>query len=159
MSDLPSVEAKIQVEATRFRSAVSEFLAQGIGSSINFLIDENTAQAARLTALEGVLPNVVFGAGSGAGASSFTATITPGATTGPILIIAQNSGSGDGVISFPAGTLTLKRGAATLASWSNDILRDITFIDLPAVTTATTYTFSISSGAINFMKVVLSELR
>lgn len=40
MSDLPSVKKKIQVESTRFRSAVSEFLIQTIGKSINFLIDK-----------------------------------------------------------------------------------------------------------------------
>lgn len=41
MSLLPSVAARITVEATRYRSAVSEFLVQSLGKSINYLLDEN----------------------------------------------------------------------------------------------------------------------
>ncbi len=43
MSNLPSVEKKISVEATRFRSAVSEFFSQTLGKSINWLIDQVNA--------------------------------------------------------------------------------------------------------------------
>lgn len=42
MSDLSSVRAKISVESSRFRSAVSEFLVQRMGSSINALLDDST---------------------------------------------------------------------------------------------------------------------
>lgn len=40
MSDIPSSITKVQIEATRFRSAVSEFLLQQMGATINGLIDE-----------------------------------------------------------------------------------------------------------------------
>jgi hypothetical protein len=39
MSNLPSIPNYIQTEATRFRSAVSESLAQAEGQSINYLLD------------------------------------------------------------------------------------------------------------------------
>mgnify|MGYP003333350366 CR=1 FL=1 len=51
MSDLPSSRAKIQTEATRFRAAVSESLAQDIGSSINYLIDERDSLQAEVNAI------------------------------------------------------------------------------------------------------------
>lgn len=65
MSDLPSYRSKIQTEATRFRSAVSESLVQDIGSSINYLIDQRDSlqtQVSTLAATGDTL--VVFGNGS-----------------------------------------------------------------------------------------------
>ena len=43
MSDIPSSITKVQIEATRFRSAVSEFLLQQMGATINGLIDDVAA--------------------------------------------------------------------------------------------------------------------
>lgn len=40
MALLPSVATYITVEASRYRSAVSEFLIQTIGKSINYLLDK-----------------------------------------------------------------------------------------------------------------------
>lgn len=48
MSDLPSVKQKVQTESTRYRSAVSEFLVQTIGKSVNWLIDRVDALDAGL---------------------------------------------------------------------------------------------------------------
>jgi hypothetical protein len=39
MALLPSVATRVTVELTRYRSAVSEFLAQTLGKSINYLLD------------------------------------------------------------------------------------------------------------------------
>jgi len=50
MSLLPSVATRITVEATRYRSAVSEFLVQTLGKSINYLLDDNDAIQAALAA-------------------------------------------------------------------------------------------------------------
>jgi len=40
MALLPSVATRVTVELTRYRSAVSEFLAQTLGKSINYLLDK-----------------------------------------------------------------------------------------------------------------------
>lgn len=48
MSDLPSVKQKVQTESTRYRSAVSEFLVQTLGKSVNWLIDRVDALDAGL---------------------------------------------------------------------------------------------------------------
>jgi|GEM_PF-5296830 len=64
MSNLPSVKQKIQVEGTRFRSAVSESLEQTIGKSINYLIDSTDDLETRVTDLEAVLPNIQVSASS-----------------------------------------------------------------------------------------------
>ena len=50
MANLSSVATYITVEASRYRSAVSEFLIQTIGKSINYLLDKTDAIE---TAIEG----------------------------------------------------------------------------------------------------------
>ncbi len=53
MSNISSSKKYIQVEETRFRSAVSESLEQKIGGSINYLNDQDTLNTARiLTAIK-----------------------------------------------------------------------------------------------------------
>lgn len=39
MADLPSIARRLQIEETRFKSAVSESLAQKLGGTMNFLLD------------------------------------------------------------------------------------------------------------------------
>lgn len=51
MSNIPSSPSYIQIEGTRFRSAVSEGVAQTIGGSINFLLDQNTSNTAAIATL------------------------------------------------------------------------------------------------------------
>jgi len=55
MALLPSVSTYVSVELTRYRSAVSEFLAQTLGKSINYLLDKT---ASIETAVEGA--NISF---------------------------------------------------------------------------------------------------
>lgn len=77
MSNIPSVASYIQVEANRFRSAVSESEETTKGGSINYCLDTLTSHASRLTALEGVNaggPNVLKSSSSG------TFNITPAFT-------------------------------------------------------------------------------
>lgn len=52
MANLPSTQFYIQTEATRFRSAVAESVAQQIGSAINWLNDQLPGILASITALQ-----------------------------------------------------------------------------------------------------------
>lgn len=52
MANLPSTQFYIQTEATRFRSAVAESVAQQIGSAINWLNDQFPGILASITALQ-----------------------------------------------------------------------------------------------------------
>lgn len=52
MSDIPSSAIKIQTEATRFSSAVSESLLQQTGGSINYLIDHMATAETDINNLE-----------------------------------------------------------------------------------------------------------
>ena len=68
MSNLPSVANYIQTEATRFRSAVSESVIQDVGSSINYILDDNITQntniatlTTQVSNLNNALPNIVWG--------------------------------------------------------------------------------------------------
>lgn len=55
MSDITSSKAKIQVEACRQRAATSEFLAQTIGGSINWALDNIDSNAAAISAINSTL--------------------------------------------------------------------------------------------------------
>lgn len=65
MSDIPSARAYIQTEACRFRSAVSESLAQDMGASINYLIDERDLLQAQINTINAATDtHVVVGTGA-----------------------------------------------------------------------------------------------
>lgn len=69
MTDLPSVEAYIQTEATRFRSAVSESLAQDMGSAINYLNDQDAIAQAHFAAIATNTFGLITGSGSSTNAT------------------------------------------------------------------------------------------
>jgi hypothetical protein len=92
MALLPSVATRVTVELTRYRSAVSEFLAQTLGKSINYLLD-------RIDAIENALDSAIVSeviavnqsVGSGAGAKY---TAPAGYTfVGNVLVQGTNSTS------------------------------------------------------------------
>jgi hypothetical protein len=51
VSDIPGSTQKIQIEGTRFRSAVSEDVAQKMGGAINYLLDDSATQAGQISSL------------------------------------------------------------------------------------------------------------
>lgn len=51
MSNIPSANQKIQIEATQYRAPVSESLAQTMGGSINYALDTVAANAANIATI------------------------------------------------------------------------------------------------------------
>lgn len=49
MSDIPSANQKIQIEPTQYRAPVSESLAQTMGGSINYALDQVAANASAIS--------------------------------------------------------------------------------------------------------------
>lgn len=174
MSDLPSVEQKIQVEATRFRAAVSEFVSQRVGSSINFLIDENTSQDSRISALEAVAPNVVRGSGVSATFSaagtilSAAITITSGSH---VAMWVEPSGNTSLSRWVPNGQVNIRwrRASTDIASFVFEssgtfkAVNSIYFIDTSAVVGPTTYTLRFITGPgsliVTALRMTLMEIR
>lgn len=76
MANLPSTQFYIQTEATRFRSAVAESVAQQIGSAINWLNDQIPGILAAISALQ----NQVFTKFTDISATS-TSSVTLGTVT------------------------------------------------------------------------------
>ena len=165
MSDLPSVSAKIQVEATRFRSAVSEFLAQGVGSSINFLIDDKVTQDARLAALEGKVPNVVFGPDpGGGGVTVITVPITLQVASNSVRISIQPTGAGVGQFITNSGSYGWKRGAValgTMGAVAGSPASHASFVDAPGSVGPHTYSLTRVTGVgfgFTFYRLVAEEI-
>jgi len=82
MSDVPSSTAKIQIEALRFRSAVSESVTQIIAGGVNGLLD-------RVTTLEGATPSALQ-------AQEFTSNGTFNVPVGVSEVIVFGIGGGGG---------------------------------------------------------------
>jgi hypothetical protein len=98
MANLSSVSTKITVEATRFRSAVSEFLAQTMGKSINFLIDETVSLGSDLTTLTSAV-NGKWTFVGGASVASGNDTVTTGESW-IIFIYNPSPGSSPGFVTI-----------------------------------------------------------
>lgn len=82
MSDITPAKANIQIEATRQRSAVSEFLEQTMGGAINYLNAQDTANIAAFIAIAANSVAVLANAGiafSGNGTHADTVTFSTGA--------------------------------------------------------------------------------
>lgn len=71
MTDIVSSETKAQIEGARMRSAVSEFLIQRIGGSLNWLIDNMLSVLAKSFLQAGTVAQV-------ATTSTFTYTVPAG---------------------------------------------------------------------------------
>jgi len=108
MALLPSVATYITVEASRYRSAVSEFLVQTIGKSVNYLLDKVDDIESQIegTSFSEVIPTVIaFGAMpyTVPAGYSFTGTITVViSSTNEAYAIVADSGGGN----FDGGSTT-----------------------------------------------------
>src|SRR6185437_12677782 len=60
MSNLPSVPEYVQVESTRFLSAVSESTVQGIGGSVNYCLDNITTLNSEVAGILARMLNIQF---------------------------------------------------------------------------------------------------
>lgn len=103
MSDIPSANQKIQIEPTQYRAPVSESLAQTMGGSINYALDQVSSIGSSLSSLTTQL-------NSSAEAMKQTATYN---TT--ILQIGNNNPYSDGTL-IDRDTLTIP--AASGEWWS-----------------------------------------
>lgn len=104
MSDIPSVNSKIQLESTQFRAPTSESLMQTMGGSINYALDTTATQAGQISTINGqistingILPGTVkFSAKSsplwnlvirGPGSPTYTVYTAPAGKFGLITIL------------------------------------------------------------------------
>lgn len=55
MSDIPSANQKIQIEATQYRGPVSESLLQTVGGSVNYALDQVASNASSIASVSGSL--------------------------------------------------------------------------------------------------------
>lgn len=78
MALLSSVKTKITVEASRFRSAVSEFIVQTMGKSINYLIDKTDAIETQIEGASFASASVVAFSRPGGDASAINYTVPAG---------------------------------------------------------------------------------
>lgn len=105
MSNIPSVNQKIQVEPTQYRAPVSESLLQTIGGSVNYALDEVATNAASISSVSGTLSALTTQLNSSAEAFKQTGTIDSG-----VLQLGDNSVHAENVlierntISVTAGT-------------------------------------------------------
>lgn len=130
MSLLPSIATRITVEATRYRSAVSEFLVQTLGQSINFLLDDNDAIQAALAATQ--ISQVSFAQLTGA-----TIYTVPVNTTAMVFMIAKSGES--------AGNLTVNgSGGGIIVQKNHDTYNDMEIRVYPAGTTLQNFQYGFS---------------
>ena len=61
MSDIPSAAVRIQTEQAQFRSAVSESLIQGVGASVNYLLDYKVSNDASISSINGQIASLNSG--------------------------------------------------------------------------------------------------
>lgn len=125
MSLLPSVKTYITVEGTRFRSAVSEFLIQTMGKTINYLIDKTDS-------IESVLEGSSF---------SFVQSVNAG---GSYTVPADSTfvgiawGRGNSATSNAITAITITNGSisGTFSSGNGSGATDVGFISVPQVVAA-----------------------
>lgn len=58
MSDIPSSAVRIQTEQAQFRSAVSESLMQGVGASVNYLLDYKISNDSSISTINGQISSI-----------------------------------------------------------------------------------------------------
>lgn len=58
MSDIPSTNAKVQLESTQFRAPTSESLMQTMGGSINYALDTTATQAGQISTINGQISTI-----------------------------------------------------------------------------------------------------
>lgn len=109
MALLPSVSTKITVELTRYRSAVSEFLAQTLGKSINYLIDKTDSIE---SVLDGATVSEVNSVSVNSVGNNISYTVTTGYTFVGTLFARAGSGTSAFDITITQGQLTGTFGAA-----------------------------------------------
>lgn len=116
MSNLTSSKAYIQVEATRQRSAVSEFLAQTIGGAINYLNDQDTSNTTHFT---NIAANTVCSMSVNTFAASSGHDPNISLSSGQVFVGWQfQSGS---TISLPTGALFDSTNGLVVASGSGTV--------------------------------------
>lgn len=105
MSDLPSVKQKVQTESTRYRSAVSEFLVQTIGKSVNWLIDKADSLDADISGL--FLGQAVSSAGNVVAGGPFVLTCPAGQYFSGTLVMVETIGTSPAISVSSSGYVSV----------------------------------------------------